>query len=219
MPFRTPGDRNFLLNVVLLPLLFFFIAVSITAFKPEGPELLRYDQFAIQHGEWWRFLSAHFTHSTWNHLLLNMLGLFIMSYLFLHVATWRRWLGIMFFGSLFCSTCFYFFAGESYIYVGMSAVLHSVIITFAILDYKNFRLGSIILITGTLAKVIWEQSPWYIESSGDFIGGRVATESHLYGTIAGVILGLMFLLWARFASPASEPTSADSPDSVMADKP
>lgn len=201
MSFRILRDKKFLLNVVLLPLLFFIIAVSITAFKPEGPELLRYDQFAIQQGEWWRFLTAHFTHSTWNHLLLNMLGLIIMSYLFLHVASWQRWLSIMFFGSLFCSACFYFFAGESYIYVGMSAVLHSVIIAFAILDYKNFKLGSIILLVGTLAKVIWEQSPWYIESSGEFIGGRVATESHFYGAIAGLILGLVFQIWEYFHKP------------------
>lgn len=186
-------SKQYLLDVIALPLLFFCVALAITSFKPEAPILFRYDALAIQDGEWWRLLSAHFTHSTWNHFALNMLGLFIMSYLFSQVATWLRWLSLMIFVSLFSSACFYFFQSNDYIYVGMSDTLHGVIIAYALLDFKNFKLGSSILIVGTLGKVIWEQTPFYVEASAEFIGGRVATESHFYGAIGGLILGLVFL--------------------------
>lgn len=186
-------SKQYLLDVIALPLLFFCVALAITSFKPEAPILFRYDALAIQNGECWRLLSAHLTHSTWNHFALNMLGLFIMSYLFSQVATWWRWLSLMIFVSLFSSACFYFFQPDDYIYVGMSDTLHGVIIAYALLDFKNFKLGSSILIAGTLGKVIWEQTPFYVEASAEFIGGRVATESHFYGAIGGLILGLVFL--------------------------
>jgi rhomboid family GlyGly-CTERM serine protease len=195
-------SREQFINIVLCPFAFFLIALAIISFSPEGPMLFRYDQQAVAQGEWWRFLSSHFTHSTWNHFFLNMLGLAILTVLFSQVATWRKWLSVAFFSSLFCSACFYFFAGNYYIYVGMSDILHGVIIAYAMCDYKHFKLGNIILIVGTLGKVIWEQSPWYIEASGDFIGGRVATESHFYGAISGIIIGVAFLtsdfLYAKY---------------------
>jgi len=190
-------NKQQLLDVFAFPFLFLCISLLITSFKPEAPILFRYDSLAIQEGEWWRMITAHFTHSTWNHLALNMLGLVIMSYLFSQVATWRRWLSLMIVVSIFCSVCFYIFQGDDYIYVGMSDTLHGVIVAYALLDYKNFKLGSSILIIGTLGKVIWEQTPWYVEASAEFIGGRVATESHFYGAIGGLILGLVFLLLER----------------------
>lgn len=185
--------RQEFINIVLCPAIFFIIALSIIGVGSHGPLLFRYDQELIANGEWWRMLSAHFTHSTWNHFFLNMLGLGILSILFSQVATWQRWLSLGFFSSLFCSLCFYFLADDDYIYVGMSDILHGVIIAYAFLDYRYFKFGNIILITGTIGKVLWEQSPWYIETSGDFIGGRVATESHFYGVISGLIIGCVFL--------------------------
>jgi len=197
------------INVVFCPLGFFLIALCIIAFSPEGPMLMQYDQLAIKEGEWWRFITAHFTHSTWNHFFLNMLGLGIMAVMFAQVATLSRWLIIMIFSSLFCSLGFLLFGGDDYAYVGMSDVLHGVIIAYAFLDYKYFKPGNFILITGTFAKVIWEQSPYYVESSGDFIGGRVATESHFYGAISGLILGLFFLWLEKYKQKANMSESTD----------
>jgi len=186
-------SKTQIINIVMCPSIFFIIALCIISFSPEGPLLFRYDGELVAEGEWWRMISAHFTHSTWNHFFLNMIGLAILSVLFSQVATWQRWLTLGFFSSLFCSACFYFFSGKDYIYVGMSDILHGVIIAYALLDYKYFKLGNIILIGGTIVKVIWEQSPWYVETSGEFIGGRVATESHFYGVISGLLIGCIFL--------------------------
>ncbi len=202
-------DHTFLLNVVLCPAVFFFIALAIISARPEGPLLFRYDQYDVTQGELWRIISAHFTHRTWEHFGLNMLGLGILSVLFAQVATWSRWLIIFLFSSLFCSVGFYLFGGPNYAYVGMSAVLHGVIIAYAFLDFKHFKIGNLILIVGALAKVLWEQSPWYVEASSDFIGGRIAIESHLYGAISGLILGIAFVLWDKtFNKVASSQTKA-----------
>ncbi len=189
-------NKNTFINVALCPLLFFLIALAIISI-PDAPEFFRYKQIEIHNGQWWRFVTAHFTHTTWNHFFLNMSGLGIMAYLFAQVSTWKNWLVIMLVGSIFCSTCFYFFGDEDYNYVGMSDILHTAIVAYAMLDFKYFKIGNAILIVGTLAKVIWEQSPWYIETTAELIGGKVATDSHLYGTLIGLILGGL-LLWMRF---------------------
>ena len=193
MPTFLKINRTHFINALLCPLIFFLIALTIIALSPEGPMLMQYDQIAVKQGQWWRIISAHFTHSTWNHFFLNMLGLGIMAVMFAQVATVSRWISIMIFSSLFCSLGFFLFGSDDYAYVGMSDVLHGVIIAYAFLDYKHFKLGNVILITGTFAKVLWEQSPYYVESSGEFIGGRVATESHFYGAVSGLILGLFFV--------------------------
>lgn len=181
------------IDIALCPIIFFSIALAIVSFSPEGPALFRYQPELIAEGQWWRLLSAHFTHSTWHHFFLNMLGLAILSVLFSQVATWQRWLSLAIFSSLFCSLCFYFLEDDYYSYVGMSDILHGVILAYAFLDYRYFKFGNIILITGCIGKVIWEQSPWYFEASAEFIGGRVATESHFYGAISGIIIGSVFL--------------------------
>jgi|GEM_PF-350920 len=202
-PIQTPAqrkwtDKRFLINVVLCPALFFLLALCIITTKPEGPNLFYYSQTAVSQGEWWRMISAHFTHNTWQHFGLNMLGLGILSILFAEVASWQRWLVIFLFSSIFCSMGFFFLHGKNYAYVGMSDVLHGVVIAYALLDYKHYKWSNILLIAGTFGKVIWEQTPWYVETSGDFIGGRVAIESHFYGAISGLLIGMIFLLWEHY---------------------
>lgn len=212
MPTIIKINKDQFINAALCPLIFFFIALTIIGIGPEGPLLMQYDQIAVKEGQWWRILSAHFTHSTWNHFFLNMLGLGIMAVMFAQVATVFRWIAIMLFGSLFCSLGFFLFGADDYAYVGMSDVLHGVIIAFAFLDFKHFKFGNFILITGTLGKVIWEQTPYYVETSGEFIGGRVATESHFYGAISGLMMGLFFLWLEKHKQTAN--MSETSPSTV-----
>lgn len=192
---ETLKDKTYLLNVLFLPVLYFLICLSITASGPEGPWFFRYERIAIENGEWWRIITSHFTHSTWNHFALNMTGLMILTFMFTEVATFWRWLILAIFCSLFCSFCFLLFVPEMHAYVGMSDILHGFLIAYAMLDFKHFKLGNTVLLAGTIGKVIWEQTPYYVEATGAFIGGRVATESHFFGAISGLILGAVFLFW------------------------
>ena len=54
--------------------------------------------------------------------------------------------------------------------------------------------------TVIIAKVIWEQLPWYDDMAMyGYIGGRVETNSHLLGTVSGVLF-----LTAYFRSKTME---------------
>ena len=100
MPFfEKLKDKIFVVNVLLLPAIFFMICLAVIAAGPEGPLFFRYERVAVQNGEWWRLLTSHFTHSTWNHFFLNMMGLLIITFMFSEVATWRRWLSLVVFSS------------------------------------------------------------------------------------------------------------------------
>ena len=44
----------------------------------EGREVLKYERLSIEDGEYWRLLTAHFTHLGYTHLLLNMAGLVLV---------------------------------------------------------------------------------------------------------------------------------------------
>ncbi|WP_322626537.1 rhomboid family intramembrane serine protease, partial [Vibrio sp. OPT24] len=41
-----------------------------------------WDSNAIAEGQWWRILTGNFSHTNYSHLLMNLAGLWIISYLF-----------------------------------------------------------------------------------------------------------------------------------------
>ncbi|MET0094748.1 MAG: rhombosortase, partial [Sedimenticola sp.] len=53
-----------------------------------APETLVLDREAIVAGEWWRLITGHWVHGDLQHLLLDTVGLFILSLLFERRAVW-----------------------------------------------------------------------------------------------------------------------------------
>ncbi|MDV5169508.1 rhombosortase [Photobacterium rosenbergii] len=168
--------------------IFVFIIIGMMALAqlPTTQPLLVWQRTLIADGELWRLVSGNLTHTNWPHMIMNSLGLAIITFIF------RRYLTCQRLGFLILSIAG--FIGASLLlspmgwYAGLSGVLHGLFTWGAIQDIKTKdKLGWILLIA-VIAKVLWEQVSGGSASSAELIGARVAVEAHLAGVVGGLLL-------------------------------
>ncbi|MBR9910719.1 MAG: rhombosortase [Gammaproteobacteria bacterium] len=161
------------------------------------PQLLQYNRSAILAGEYWRLISAHFTHADGNHLLLNLVGLALVAWLSPHSITATRWLG----GALVCgfttSLGLLLWLPELQWYLGMSGVLHGLLAMALILRlyrgqiYCSAGLGLLAL------KLLLEQRVAVSSYAHPLIELPVITEAHLIGALGGFLIALLLPILYR----------------------
>ena len=145
-------------------------------------ELLRYDRGAISAGSWWRLLTAHIVHLDAHHLILNELGLVLMWSLFADDYDAVEWCVIVLSGALAIGSGLWWLSPRVAWYVGASGVLHSVMAAGSAHHLVAREWDRWILIVAFCAKLAYEQ-----------VGGHdaplVVVDAHLYGAIAGFVVG------------------------------
>lgn len=160
--------------------------------NPAGVEWAELDRSALQDGEYWRFWTGQFVQASWQQLLLSGAGLVLLQQLFgkeLSTVVWLWGYAIVALAVGICMLAFSRFGT----FTGLSAVLHGMFAYGAILAMRRDGLlawGVLILIG---AKVIWEQIQGGSAWVQDFIGLPVATDAHLYGFAAGIILAAVMV--------------------------
>lgn len=145
----------------------------------------------IQDGEYWRLLTGHLIHMNWHHYVMNMIGLALCMVVFRDDLPSWHWLTSFVFIALFSSACMFFTYFSYERYLGFSDVLHGWIILGALsIAHKEPKLSAAIFILFWI-KVLEEnmQHPFFTSYN---MTGNVATESHIYGAIGGVIYALLF---------------------------
>lgn len=156
---------------------------------------LEYDRSAIiASGEIWRLLSGHLLHTNLQHLLLNGAGLLLLWILHGQHYRTRPFLGATAFTALMTGLGLLWFSPQTDIYVGLSGVLHGLIIWGGCLDIRARWRTGYLLVAGTWIKVGWEQHFGASEATAQLIDAAVAVDGHLWGSVAGTILGLRALL-------------------------
>lgn len=183
---------------LMLPFIIACLALLIHAGEPASSQFLRYQRDAIAEGEIWRILSGHFCHLGSTHLLLNLLGLGLVVMLFINVLKMSNMLMLLLGSMLGCSAGLWFLTPHVSSYVGLSAALHGLMVGAALLDWGRHRLTNTLLLIGVLAKVLWENSIYYTDSTSQLIGGQVLVQSHLFGAIAGAVIGTVLLAFLTF---------------------
>lgn len=167
------------------------IAFVIMLAGDSGREWLRFERIWSVRGESWRFLSGHFSHLGWTHFALNSMGLVLVWYLVGSAYTVRKWLLIIFVTLATIDIGFWVLNPELYWYVGLSGLLHGLLVAGIAVRFRPPNAETIILAVFLIAKLAWEQFSGPVPGSEITSGGPVVVDAHLYGALGGVLGALL----------------------------
>ncbi len=171
------------------------IIIFIGASGRELTQTLRYDIIAItEQGEYWRLLTAHFTHLGWSHLWLNAAGLTLVFVFFSPYLNLCYWVSSIIISAIAISVLIYFFNPEIRWYVGLSGVLHTLFIIGGIADISIRKWEGLGFTAIILVKVFYEQISGPLPGSEQAAGGPVLVDAHFYGAMIGLVLATPLLL-------------------------
>jgi len=162
-----------------------------------GMEVFAMDRSGIEAGEYWRIWTGQLVHSSWTHLWLNLVGLAVLQQIFGDELTTLNWLWGCAVIALLIGISWMAFSDGSWLpfpnrdyVVGLSALLHGLFAYAACLAMRRDSLlaaGALLIIGG---KVVWEQINGPSEFTAGLIDIPVASDVHLYGFVAGLLLGI-----------------------------
>ena len=171
------------------PFLLLALLILVLALLPDSlQQILTYQRSALSEGQFWRLLSGHLLHSNLWHLLMNLAGLLLAMLLHSHYYKTLQLVIYWVIFALLVSLAIYVLSPDIRIYVGLSGVLHAMLTLGAIEDIKRKMPTGGLLLAGLVGKVIYEQ--WWGPDAqlAQLIDAQVATDAHLYGVAAALLL-------------------------------
>ncbi|MCW8878074.1 MAG: rhombosortase [Kangiellaceae bacterium] len=177
------------------------VATIIMLLGDQAIHLLRYQHKEVSEGELWRLVTANFTHSGWNHWLLNFTGLVLIDYLFQPVISQSQRTRLLVFCIVLNTVFLHLFMQLSW-YVGLSGALHGYLIGGALLSWSKAKMMNTVIVTVVTIKLVAELG-WEINrSTAEFIGANVVEEAHLAGSVAALIYALIFYIGQKIKKGA-----------------
>lgn len=147
----------------------------------------------VLQGEIWRLLTAHLIHLDWEHFAMNMIGMGLCMLAFQSHIKPVHWLASFCVIAVFSSLCLLSTYDINQRYMGFSDVLHGWILLGAIsIARSEFKLSLAIFVLFWI-KIIEENSGLAFFTSGSMELENIATDSHLYGAIGGMLYGFAWL--------------------------
>lgn len=156
---------------------------------------LAWDRDGLASGEWWRFVSGHFVHLGWSHLLLNLAGLGLIGWIVGRAWDWQGWLAVSAISIGVIGAGFWFLYPGLEWYVGLSGLLHGLLAAGLIVGLRRRETESVVLALLLCGKLAWELLVGPLPGSEGTSGGAVIVEAHLYGAVGGVLAAV--LMWRR----------------------
>lgn len=160
-----------------------------------------WDRDALADGEVWRFVSGHFVHLGWSHLLLNLAGLALIAWIAGRAWDWQGWLAVSLASIGTIGIGFWILNPGLAWYVGLSGLLHGLLAAGLVVGVLRREAESIVLAALVGGKLAWEQLAGPLPGSEGASGGAVIVDAHLYGAVGGVLAALMMWRRVRRAAP------------------
>ncbi len=164
------------------------LVVLMLLFQLLGQELLRFQFNWLELAEFWRLVTAHFVHTNWIHLALNVAGLLLCVAICKPQWSLVQWLvyhGIL---SVGISLLLTLRNPELNWYVGYSGLLFGLYVIGAIDLFQRDRLISLLVLVFILGKVGLEQMSDLKVTNDELIGTPVIVDAHLYGVLLAFII-------------------------------
>jgi len=159
------------------------LILGLSATGQWGRGALQYERAALADHQWWRLLSAHLVHSSWEHALLNCAGLALLWFLFARDFSPRRWLWIVAVSIAAIDAGLWFLRPAVDWYLGASGVLHGILAAGACAMYRRGEGMGAVLLLLLVVKLIYEQQ----SGSSLFAGGLpLVPDAHLFGALGGL---------------------------------
>ncbi len=177
------------------------ICVVAAAWGDIARELLRYDRPAIADGEVWRLLSGHFVHLGYQHLALNLAGLALVWLLVGRRFGTRQWSLVATICIAVMSTAFWFLDADMHWYVGLSGLLHGLLVAGAMRGIPSLPWESVTICFLITAKLAYEQLVGPLPGSELAAGGAVIVNSHLYGAAGGALSAIVLYIMPTHLTP------------------
>ncbi len=180
----------------LFPLLLSSIVLIVATLPDSVENLLIFHRQKLLSGEVWRAISGHLVHLDWPHLLMNLIGLWMIVWLAENLITTLEWFFTLAASSLLISFSLLIFSNVDW-YVGLSGVLHSFLVLVACKLIIHKRAIGWLLLLFILLKIGWEQWQGASPELEQLIGGKVILDAHLFGAIAGFTIIPLLPLFRR----------------------
>lgn len=167
---------------------------------------LRYDRLAVEAGQWWRLFTGNYVHLGWTHVLLDASGLVLLWMLCGEQLRGWRWLLATVAGSWAIGLGLWWAWPQTIWYVGISGVAHTYWAAGALLLMVARRWEGWALLVFLGGKLAWEQVRGAgLPSSVALMHEPVLVTAHLIGAIAGVVVGIGFILFDRYRRKRATP--------------
>ncbi|WP_371378713.1 rhombosortase [Thalassotalea aquiviva] len=184
-------------QALVLPLIVLSLSLLVYLFAPYFESGLIYDKNLVNSAELWRLFTAHFVHTNFNHLLLNLAGLTMLWALHGDHYSHLHYFLALLTSALVCALGIYFYSPDIVRYVGLSGVLHGLFVWGAICDIqKGWRSGYLLFI-GVWVKVIYEQIYGASADVEVLINANVAIDAHMWGALGGLLFTIVLALFNK----------------------
>jgi rhomboid family GlyGly-CTERM serine protease len=164
-------------------------ALAVFAGGPRAFTALAYRRTLVADGQLWRLLTGHLVHASAAHLVWNLAGLALVGAAMGRALGAASWAAAASFTGIGSSAALFVMHPEVRVVTGLSAVLHGLLATGAVAEARRGRRAAWAVLAVLGLKVAWEQVAGG-STSGAVLGGPIAVDAHLYGSLAGVLAGL-----------------------------
>ena len=161
------------------------------------PSQLEWSRPALADFQLWRVFTGHWVHLGLPHLALNLAGLLVLALLFRRQPPVGAWTAFLLFSQAVISAGLWWLTPELEWYRGFSGCLHGLLVFTAIHDLGRDRLWCGLILAAVLIKLVWEQTAGALPGGSELIDGRVITEAHGLGALAGLVGGILVRIAVR----------------------
>lgn len=170
---------------------------------------LAYERHAILGGDWWRLVTGGWLHHNMTHQLMNLAALTLIWGLISRYRTQWGCLLLLSCQVLLVDVALLVMSPGTEYYWGLSAALHGLFALTAmdLIGHRDTQGWWWLL--GLVGKLVWDT--YHTDSwTSELIATRVHYQSHWFGALSGVAMGLLLMGWQQIAKRGPKSSTHDA---------